>query len=153
MSTLIWFIIIIGLILALPNIIRWLSALTRQWIARAVERRIRRMMGIPPEQDTRGNTRRADRGNKKTESGKRHSAARSARHEPLIPKEYAVDVEYTEIREYSARTEIHPEPDGVRVVTESQVTDAEYVVIRPDDNPSRNESADNPKESKKRFWK
>ncbi len=152
MKTIIWLIIIIGLILALPTISRRVSGFVRQWIARAVERRIRRMMGIPPEPEkNRRSSARSARQNHTEET--RGRQAGHGQHEPLIPKEYAVDVEYTEIREYSSRTEIHPDPDGVRVVTESQVTDAEYVVIRPESAPATDRPEDNGKGSKKRFWK
>ena len=51
---------------------------------------------------------------------------------PLIPKEYAVDVEYTEIRSYSSEETIASDGKSVRYAVESQVSDAEIIEIKRD---------------------
>lgn len=51
---------------------------------------------------------------------------------PLIPKEYAVDVEYTEIRSFSSEETIASDGNTVRYKIESQVSDAEIIEIRKD---------------------
>lgn len=131
----IWFIIVVALIVASPYIARWIT----QWITRKIQNRLREAMGIPPEPKPKHESR-AERKQREEDERIRDRQRRYARqagspHEPLIPKEYAVDVEYTEVREYSEHTEIRPEPDGVHIVTESQVSDAEYLVIKPGENP------------------
>ena len=49
---------------------------------------------------------------------------------PLIPKEYAVDVEYIEVRSYSSEDTIAADGKNVRYKVESQVSDAEIIEIR-----------------------
>ena len=50
----------------------------------------------------------------------------------MIPKEYAVDVEYTEIRSYSSEETIASDGKSVRYAVESQVSDAEIIEIKRD---------------------
>lgn len=54
------------------------------------------------------------------------------RDESIIPKEYAEDVEYVEIKEFTRVREEEISADGKtkRVYTESQVSDAEWVEIK-----------------------
>ncbi len=51
---------------------------------------------------------------------------------PIIPPEYAQDVEYTETRTYSSDTIIDKDKDGghTRLQAESQVSDVEWVEIK-----------------------
>lgn len=129
-----------------PYIARWISRIIQQWLARKFQERMRQAMGFPPGDKTR-----RDRRSGRQQAERRRQAAPEAQsHEPLIPKEYAVDVEYTEIHEYSERTEIRPEADGVHIKTESQVTDAEYLVIKPGEYP---EFPSERKGGKFKFWK
>lgn len=121
---------------------------------RKMENRLRAAMGIPPEpkpkRETRAERKKREEEEEIRERQRRRAERKQQPHEPLIPKEYAVDVEYTEVRSYSEQTEIHPEADGsVRISTESQVTDAEYIVIKP------GESQDFPSDGKfkSKFWK
>lgn len=51
--------------------------------------------------------------------------------EPLIPKDYAEDVEFTEIREYSSSEDVTPNKYGsVTYSREEQVEDAEIIEIK-----------------------
>ena len=66
------------------------------------------------------------------ERRRRQQQRRRSGREPLIPKEYAVDVEFVEIKDYSSATVIGEDNSGrQQVYNESQVSDAEYVMIKP----------------------
>lgn len=131
MSTLIWIIILVILVIAWPYITRWGS----QWLARRLRNRFRGAMGIPPEpkphRETRSERKQREAEEQARTRERRYAERAAGPHTPIIPKEYAVDVEYTEYHEYSENTEIRSDDSGVHIVTESQVTDAEYVVIKP----------------------
>lgn len=114
--------LIVLLIIALlwPYITRWIS----RYMARKAEDYLRDMTGMPPRDDK-------SRGKKGRQSGR---AARSGRGEsrgaePIIPKEYAEDVEFTEIKEYSEADLLETDDDG-RVYHESQVEDAVFTEIK-----------------------
>lgn len=49
---------------------------------------------------------------------------------PIIPKEYAEDVEFTEIMEFQDTTIVDESGSGTRVYRESQVSDVEFVEIK-----------------------
>ena len=103
-----------------PRIRRWMA----MWVVRRLQRNaedyVRRASGMPPREEKKG------------ERASRHRPRRSYAGGPLIPKEYAVDVEYVEIHEYSATTVIGGDAPKEKVEEwhESQVTDAEWVEIR-----------------------
>lgn len=124
-------IIILAIIAIGVMIFPYISRMIRGWamrkIMRMAEERLRRNMGMPPGSSPFGDTSR-DREEDPDDSRRRKHAHPD---EPLIPKEYAEDVEFTEIREYSASTEIQDTDNKVTFRQEEQVTDAEYVVIRP----------------------
>ncbi len=150
MSTLIWFIIIVGLIVASPYIARWVSRLVQEWVARKIRNKMREAMGMPPESKEERRAQREQFRQQQEEAAYARRRRRSS--DPTfslrrILHSYAVDIEFTEIREYSTRTEIHPEAGGARVIIENQVTDAEYILLRPG-GPTDFE----PK-SKKGFWR
>lgn len=111
-------------------------------MSRRAEDAIRRMMGMPSRKEEQRRRKEQD----KSYTNRRQNKAKAAptpaqereadRKEALKSmKENAVDVEYTEYREFS-QTEIAVEDgDGnKRVYTESQVTDVEYIEIREADN-------------------
>ena len=72
---------------------------------------------------------------KKSNKRTRQDSRQQKRHgtyqtEPIIPKEYAEDVEFVEIKEYSETTiETHKATSSVKY-HESQVSDAEWVEIK-----------------------
>lgn len=124
-------IILIILIFAWPHIWRWLQPYFYRWARRRTEDYMRRAMGMPPH--GRGQSRgrktsgygNASRGNARTSSRRRHKESG-----PLIPKEYAEDVEYTEIHSYSEESTIASDGARVSYVRESQVSDAEIIEIK-----------------------
>ncbi len=126
--------ILILIFIGLPIIWRWLKPYFFRWMQHRTEDYVRNAMGMPP------------RDKSKNRSGSRQSYYSSGAHSsgsygqgrqrgryssgPLIPKEYAVDVEYTEIRSYSSDETIASSGNSVRYKVESQVSDAEIIEIR-----------------------
>ena len=130
--------IVLFIWLVWPYISRWL----RRKAAERTEDFIRQATGMPP----RPGSRRAKK-QEKEQSRERHGHSpydgygadaysyreRNNTHtdEPLIPKEYAEDVEYVETREYSHETLRRETVSGKGCYKESQVSDAEWVEIKP----------------------
>lgn len=128
-------IILIVVILIITLFGERISRLIREFIAHRTEDAIRRMMGMPTRKEEkrarkeRGNTyKRGDTGFR--EDSSRHSYSAETE-EPIIPKEYAEDVEFIEIKEYSSKTIVEDTKAGkTRIYHESQVEEAEYVEIK-----------------------
>lgn len=121
-------IILLILVLVLPYLWRLLRPYIARWAQRRAENMLRRAMGMSPhsKQNDRKHAFRTSADNRR-ESSRRHHAPDG----PLIPKEYAVDVDFTEIHSYSEETVISDAGDGrVKFRTESQVSDAEIIEIR-----------------------
>ncbi len=126
----------------------------RQWLARLVANRtedyIRKATGMPPRPGSREARRRQRATDEASRQGKTQgasanysrdsSAGRSSRrrrtnrvdpNEPLIPKEYAEDVEFVETISYSQTTIGISESDSRHTVYhESQVSDVEWEEIK-----------------------
>lgn len=123
----------------------WISKWIKGFMSRRAEDAIRRMMGMPSrkeeqrrrkEQSNSNTNRRRDKAKSTQTPAQEREADRKEALRSM--KENAVDVEYTEYREFS-QTEIAVE-DGEgnkRVCTESQVTDVEYIEIREADNQKK----------------
>ncbi|MDE5872241.1 MAG: hypothetical protein K2H22_09910, partial [Muribaculaceae bacterium] len=112
-----------------------------RWAQHRTEDYVRRQMGMPPRdrKKERSQQRQSYSSSRDYSSGGYSQGAYGGRRRsrgyssgPLIPKEYAVDVEYTEIRSYSSDQTIASENDRVRFTVESQVSDAEIIEIRRD---------------------
>lgn len=134
----IFLIVIVALWLLWPVVTRWIRAWVMRKLQRQAEDYVRAAAGMPPREETgrsrkRSNTA-SDTGAASSSDGyySRRRPRRHDRNEPLIPKEYAVDVEYVEIKEYSETVAIGPE--GKKTETrewhESQVTDVEWTEIK-----------------------
>lgn len=134
------FLIILFVVFPLARIAwqRWVQPWLIRRATRKMEDYLRAATGMPPREETR----------KKSKDTGRHAATGSGAvhgrssyggradtwQGPLIPKEYAVDVEYVEVREYSSTVEITGSGSSrnerkQRVVAESQVSDVEYTEI------------------------
>ena len=117
------------LTIILVTIALWLifSPYIKPWLRRRAERKLqdylRAQMGMPTEKEQRRARREAEKQEKRT-SGKLHAPAE------IIPREYAVDVEYTEIRQFSQTTIASDSDSGRSFVTECQVSDVEYTEIK-----------------------
>ena len=122
----IFLIILLLICLFWPVITRWL----RGYMSRRAEDMIRRMAGMPSRKEeqrrAKATQNRRYRQEQQHRSYQEHQAEREAALKNM--RESAVDVEYTEIREYSEDTVI--EGSGARrekrIYRESQVTDAEW---------------------------
>ena len=99
-----------------PSISRWLK---RKAIEKTQEY-FWRKMGMPPpgkDYDNRG------------KKGRNQKTASPKKHEPIIPKEYAEDVEFTETLNYSQDIETH-RTYSEETYHESQISDAEWTEIK-----------------------
>ena len=116
----------------------WIRQYAARFAARRAEDFIRRQMGMPSRKEEE----RMRKGRGTRDKGQEGRGARARRHPghnpadgPIIPKEYAVDVEYTEVREYSSETEISGS-DGKRrrksseFKEEEQVEDVKFTEIK-----------------------
>ncbi len=124
--------ILILIFIGVPLLWRWLKPYFYRWMQRRTEDYVRQAMGMPPR-DKKKNSRSQNSQQSYSASGSygRRSNNRGYHSSgPLIPKEYAVDVEYTEIRSYSSETTIASEGNRVKYKIESQVSDAEIIEIK-----------------------
>ena len=129
--------ILILIFIGVPLLWRWLKPYIFRWAQHRTEDYVRSRMGMPPRDrsDSRSRQRQSysssgeysGEGYSSYSNGNRSRRQRYYSSGPLIPKEYAVDVEYTEIRSYSSEN-----ADRVRYTVESQVSDAEIIEIRKD---------------------
>ncbi len=135
--------LVIILIIALfwPWISRWL----RGFMARRMEDVFRRMAGMPTRKEEQKRARQQARAAGKEDSGfhnpfsrkkegvRSEEERRAGRAEAIrYMRLYAIDVEFIEIREYSATEIIADDGSGrrQRIYLESQVSDAEYILIK-----------------------
>ena len=111
-----------------PVISRWLK---RKAMERA-EDYMRSKMGMPPR-DKKKNKR--EQGSSSQNNYYRQERRNPYGHgrygnEPLIPKEYAEDVEFTETKDFS-ESQYHREKTGkVETYHESQISDAEWTEVK-----------------------
>lgn len=113
----------------------------KPWLRRRAESKLhdylRAQMGIPTEKEQRRARREAQK-KQKHSYGKRGFWSRPEHREDptlhapaeIIPREYAVDVEFTEIRQFSQTTIATDSSSGSSFVAESQVSDVEYTEIK-----------------------
>lgn len=119
--------ILILIFIGVPLLWKWLRPYFFRWAQHRTEDYLRSQMGMPPRDRNRS------RSQRKQSCSTDPNVNRSFRNDtsgPLIPKEYAVDVEYTEIRSYSSDETIASDGRSVRYTVESQVSDAEIIEIR-----------------------
>lgn len=143
MGTFFGILIIIFLVLLLFG--RYLGPLVQKWMMGKMEDRFRRMAGMPTRKEERKMRREAmknaAKGNPHAQSGSRRKSGGGMNtnetrhpHSPIIPKEYAEDVEFVEIKSYSEEIRIEGEDTSKKkkekVVYESQVEDAEFTEIK-----------------------
>lgn len=114
-----------------PVISRWLK---KKAMERA-EDYFRKSMGIPPRDRKKRKSNKS--GEEKEEyyrqRGKSGYKTTNSFQGPIIPKEYAVDVEFTETLDYSEKETIDKN-SRKEVYKESQVSDVEFIEIKEDRN-------------------
>ena len=111
-----------------PVISRWL----KQKAMERAEDYMRSTMGMPPRDKKKGK-KQEENSRKETyyHRSRRHPFETQEKDGPIIPKEYAEDVEFTETIDYS-RAEYKEAAKGKAIYHESQVSDVEYVEIKKD---------------------
>lgn len=120
--------IIIILICAFwPAIVR----LLQRFMARRAEDMVRRMAGMPSRKEEK-RRRRQQQQQQRQNGSRRHGSPGDPGDGVRAMKEYAEDVAFTEIREFSSDEVIAEEETGKnrRIYREEQVSDAEYVEIK-----------------------
>ena len=120
--------IIIILICAFwPAIVR----LLQRFMARRAEDMVRRMAGMPSRKEEK-RRRRQQQEQQRQNGSRRQGSPGNPGDGVRAMKEYAEDVAFTEIREFSSDEVIAEEGTGKnrRVYREEQVSDAEYVEIK-----------------------
>ncbi len=134
-----------ALVIILAVILIWMifGNHIKAWLQRRAQQKfediLRAQMGMPSAKEQRRQERQAEAARRNASAKKsfwtrppRQKAPQPAP-DTIIPKEYAVDVEYTEIKEYSRQTIIDPQPDSTRIIVEDQVEDVKYVEIKTKD--------------------
>lgn len=126
-------IILLLIVIGVPYIWRWLKPYFYRWMQRRTEDYVRRAMGMPPRdkyQSRRRNSYSSSGQSAPSSGGRRSNRPQSS--DPLIPKEYAVDVDFTETHSYSSEEVIASDGKNVSYKVESQVSDAEIIEISKD---------------------
>lgn len=126
--------ILILIFIGIPLLWRWMKPYFFRWMQMRTEDYVRSAMGMPPR-DKKGKSRSAGGRRTYSDSGAQsHGSENRGYHSsgPLIPKEYAVDVEFTEIRSYSSDATIASDDKRVKYKIESQVSEAEIIEIKRD---------------------
>ena len=136
-----WIILLVAVCVCGPWISRWSRQRAAEFAARRAEDYMRRMMGMPSRKEEERarrqsrNTGRASERKDKAGWADQSYSRRGRRHRPAryraadLMRAVAVDVEYTEIREYSSAT-IAADGARVRVETEEQVTDVKFTELK-----------------------
>lgn len=140
------FFIVILIILLLPLIMPYIGKWIKGYAMGKMEDNMRRMMGMPTRaeekrarkehsraehhshrEEERGGSRRYGFRNR----GRNHNVGNPAEDIRMM-RLYAEDVEYVEIREYSADIKFKQDLNtgNVKITVEEQVSDAEFVVIK-----------------------
>lgn len=121
----IFFLVVAVIWFVTPFIFRW----AKRKATERLEDYLRAQFGLPPRQKEkkgRKNKKKATNSSSSDTSGRRAPK----REGPIIPKEYAEDVEFIEIRDYSeSEIRIHTRKN-TKIYHESQVSDADWVEIK-----------------------
>ena len=133
--------LIIALVIFLlwPTIMKWVG----RFMARRTDDYIRRATGMPPRPGSREARRQARaRANGQSRNYHRRQGATNSDFtpdEPIIPREYAEDVDFVETKNYSESETDAIDGNGRRLADyhESQVSDAEWEEIKPHNGDKR----------------
>lgn len=138
-------IILLVFFVVMPLLLRFLRPYIQRWLMGRMEDAMRRRMGMPTRKEeermrreasrsgSSASSSRASRDTSDTYSRQRQYSYRRGHGDPIIPKEYAEDVEFTEVKTYS-QTDISGGDVSHGEYHESQVEDAEYVEIKDKKN-------------------
>lgn len=122
-------IICFSLPLLWPYIKQWLVRRAQKIMMNRMEDMMRSAAGMPPRDKRQQRRRREHTGD--TEWSEAPRRARTFRRgEPKIPKEYAVDVEYTEYKDFGTSTTILDDGNEISWHQENQVSDVEWIEVK-----------------------
>ena len=128
---LVFLIIIFVLFLIWPWIKQPVSNWFSRFMANRTEDMMRRMMGMPSRKEERKRQKQAAKNNKGRRGAyRRQQHTDNRKRTASLMREVAVDVEYTEVKEFSSTTILQEDRQGSKVIIEEQITDAEYIEIR-----------------------
>ncbi len=102
-------------------------------MARRAEDMVRRMAGMPSRKEEQRRRKQNEKENRRNQTagngGRRHRSYYQKEEDGIKSmKEYAEDVEYTEIKEYSESTILEQNETGqTHIYNESQVSDVEFI--------------------------
>lgn len=137
MTTAIILILLLVLFMLWSRIMSWLQPYIQRWMARRIEKFVRNAAGMPPPPKQKKSRARRENAGHSAPQGDAYRSRAGYRDrqddEPVIPREYAEDVEFTETVDYSE--DRFTDRDGrehtsTRIRTESQVSDAEWEEIK-----------------------
>lgn len=129
----IFLIIILIICLFWPWIAPRVSRLIQRFMARRAEDMMRRMMGMPGRKEEKRQQREQQRRQRRSDSThKRRRHPQAQTDAATIMKDVAVDVEFTEIKEFESTTitDTDPKTGNRRIYREEQVSDVEYTEIK-----------------------
>lgn len=111
-----------------PIISRWLK---RKAMERA-EDYMRASMGMPPRDKHRKSYKKQEQNfsGRDYGTGQGNPYTSQSEKEPLIPREYAEDVEFVETKEYSSTTIETHSKGKTKIYHESQISDVEWIEIK-----------------------
>ena len=129
------FIVIVALVLLWPYIMRWAAPHLQNWMMGKMEDKFRRMAGMPTRKEEKRAAKKAKKNGKRAAEAFKN-AGRNGREpqgqaEPIIPKDYAEDVEFVEIKTFT-QTEVKIEKSDGQTMeySESQIEDVEFVEFK-----------------------
>lgn len=138
----------LAIILAIVALWLIFSPVIKPWLQRRAREKMadfmRAQMGMPTGKEQRKAERRQRNDRRKSFWSRPASSASESKGrapEEIIPREYAVDVEYTEIKTFSQTVIAEEDPTSQsgagkgsqKIVVESQVSDVEYTEIKISD--------------------
>ena len=108
-----------------PIVSRWM----RRKAVEKAEDYMRASMGMPPRDKKKNKTKYQNPFGSRTGQQSHTYGKSTPDNEPLIPKEYAEDVEFTEVKSFSEDS-IEQDSKKHKVYHESQISDVEYIEIK-----------------------
>lgn len=120
------------LVILLIVIVIWIAgpyirALFQRWLMRRLQKSFFKAAGIPDPEKERKNQKKKKKNDTHGSSHRRHQRTSD---EPIIPRDYAEDVEFTEYKEYTTETSIDESESRIRIHEEEQVSDVQFTEIK-----------------------
>ena len=110
----------------------WISKWLKRKAMEKAEDYMRVQMGMPPRDKKNRKSQQKSQTQREyySQTGNSQYTSRGYRKGPIIPKEYAEDVEFTETKDFSSTESINKGKGKVETYHESQVSDAEWTEVK-----------------------